>query len=83
MSLAGDTGYSDGRLRHQLEDRDITAYIPVHPKQETSMVSSGDFTYHADHLICPQGKTLRGVRTTNGNGPTSTWRVRMIVRLGP
>ena len=38
---------------------DITAYIPVHPKQETSMASSGDFTYHADHLICPQGKTLR------------------------
>lgn len=27
VSLAGDTGYSDGRLRYLLEERDITAYI--------------------------------------------------------
>ena len=59
MSLAADTGYSDGRLRHLLEEQEITAYIPIHPKQETSMVTSGDFVYHGDHLICPQGKTLR------------------------
>ena len=59
VSLAGDTGYSDGRLRHLLEEQDITAYIPIHPRQETSMVANGDFTYHGDHLICPQGKTLR------------------------
>ena len=59
VSLAGDTGYSDGRLRHLLEEQDITAYIPIHPKQETSMVASGDFVYHGDHLICPQDKTLR------------------------
>ena len=59
VSLAGDTGYSDGRLRYLLEERDITAYIPIHPRQETSMVASGDFVHHGDHLICPQGKTLR------------------------
>lgn len=35
VSLAGDTGYSDGRLRHLLEEQDITAYIPIHPRQET------------------------------------------------
>ena len=59
VSLAGDTGYSDGRLRHLLEEQDITAYIPIHPKQGTCMVASGDFVYHGDHLICPQGKILR------------------------
>ena len=59
VSLAGDTGYSDGRLRYLLEERDITAYIPIHPRQETSMVASGDFTYHGDHLVCSQGKTQR------------------------
>ena len=59
VSLAADTGYSDGRLRHLLEEQDITAYIPIHPKQETSMVSSGDFVYRGDHLVCPQGKILR------------------------
>ncbi len=42
-----------------LEEQDITAYIPIHPRQETSMVVRGDFIYHGDHLICPQGKTLR------------------------
>ncbi len=59
VSLAADTGYSDGRLRHLLEEQEIVPYIPIHPKQETSMVASGDFVYHGDHLICPQGKTLR------------------------
>ena len=59
MSLAGDTGYSDGRLRHLLEEQDIIAYIPIHTKQETSMVASGDFVYHGDHLVCPQGEILR------------------------
>ena len=59
VSLAADTGYSDGWLPHLLEERDITAYIPIHPKQEASMVVSGNYTYHGDHLICPQGKTLR------------------------
>ena len=38
MSLTGDTGYSVGQLRGLLEEQDITAYIPIHPRQETSMV---------------------------------------------
>ena len=59
VSLAGDTGYSEGRLRQLLEERNITAYIPIHTKQENSMVSRGDFVYHGDHLTYPQGKVLR------------------------
>ncbi len=59
MSLAGNTGYSDGRLRYLLEERDTTAYIPIHPKQETSMAASSAFVYHGDHLVCTQGKILR------------------------
>ena len=59
VSLAGDSGYSDGRLRQLLEERNITAYIPIHTRHETSMVSTGEFVYHGDHLVCPQGKVLR------------------------
>ena len=60
VSLAGDTGYSEGSLRELLEDRNIEAYIPIHTKQENSMVTKGDFVYHhGDHLVCPQGKILR------------------------
>ena len=59
VSLAADTGYSEGSLRQLLEERKITAYIPIHTKQENSMVARGDFTYHGDRLICPQGKVLR------------------------
>ena len=59
VSLAADTGCSDGRLHHLLEEQEITAYIPIHPKQETSMVDSGDFVYRGDHRICPHGNTLR------------------------
>lgn len=58
VSLAGDIGYSVGRLRYPLEEREITAYIPIHPKQETSRVASADCTYYGYHLVCPQGKTL-------------------------
>ena len=58
VSLAGDTGYSEGQVRQLLEERNIPAYIPIHPKQETSMVSTGDFTFHGDRLACPQGKIL-------------------------
>ena len=59
MSLAADTAYSVGQLRELLEGKDITAYIPIRPNQENSMVSKGDFIYRGDHLICPQGKVLR------------------------
>ena len=59
VSLAGDSGYSDGRLRQLLEERNITAYIPIHTRHETSMVSTGEFIYHGDHLVCPESKILR------------------------
>ena len=59
VSLAGDSGYSDGRLRQLLEDRNIAAYIPIHTRHETRMVSTGDFVFHGDHLVCHQGKILR------------------------
>ena len=59
VSLAADTGYSEGSLQELLEERDIAAYIPIHTKQENSMVSKGDFVYRGDHLICHQGKVLR------------------------
>ena len=59
VSLAADTAYSVGQLRELLEGKGITAYIPIHPNQESSMVSKGDFIYRGDHLICPQGKVLR------------------------
>ena len=58
-SLAADTGYNDGRLRQHLKELDITAYIPVHPNQERSMVAKGGFDYRGDHLMCPEGKRLR------------------------
>jgi len=35
------------------EDRDITAYIPIHPKPETGQVGRGDFTDRRGHLIGP------------------------------
>ena len=59
FSLAADTGYSEGSLRELLEKKNIAAYIPIHPRQENSMVARGDFAYHGDHLVCPQGKVLR------------------------
>ena len=59
VSLAADTAYSVGQLRELFEEKGITAYIPIHPNQESSMVAKGDFVYRGDHLICPQGKVLR------------------------
>ncbi|MXZ91545.1 MAG: transposase [Chloroflexi bacterium] len=59
VSLAADTAYNVGELREHLEGRGIVEYIPMHPKQAASMVANGDFVYHGDHLICPQGKILR------------------------
>ena len=52
-------GVSGWRLRLLLEKRNITACIPIHTRHETSMVSAGEFVYHGDHLVCPQGKILR------------------------
>ncbi len=59
VSLTADTVYSVGELRQLLKEKGITAYIPIHPNQESSMVSKEDFIYMGDHLICPQGKLLR------------------------
>ena len=59
VSLAADTAYISGRLRRLLDERGITAYIPIHPNQESNMVSKGGFAYCSDHLICPQGKRLQ------------------------
>ena len=59
VSLTGETGYSVGHLCKLLEEPDITVDIAIHPRQETGMVASGEFVHHGDHLICPEGKTLR------------------------
>ena len=59
VSLAADTGYSEGSLRELLEQRNVTAYIPIHTRHETSMVCTGEFVYQGDHLVCPQDKILR------------------------
>ena len=58
-TLAADTGYSAGPLRKKLEDLGITAYMPIHPNQDNSVAARMGFTYHGDHLVCPEGKTLR------------------------
>jgi IS5 family transposase len=57
-SLAGDTGYCGGTFRQRLQDQGITAYIPLHPKQERAALLVGDFIHQHDQIICPQGKTL-------------------------
>ena len=57
-SLAADTAYRAGSLRKRLEDLNITAYIPLHPNHERSMVAKGGFTYRGDHLLCPEGKKM-------------------------
>ena len=58
-TLAADTGYSAEPFRKKLEDLDITAYIPIHSNQANSVVARMGFAYHGDHLVCPEGKTLR------------------------
>ena len=58
VSLAADTGYSEDSLHELLEKRSITAYIPIHTKQQNSMVAKSDFVYQGDHLVYPQGKVL-------------------------
>ena len=59
VSLAADTAYNAGRLRQILEERHITAYIPIHPRQESNLVARGGFEYRGDHVVCPQGKVLK------------------------
>ena len=67
VSLAGDSGYSNGRLRQLLEERNITAYIPIHTRHKTNMVSTREFVYQGDHLVCQEGKILRRGSFHKGN----------------
>ena len=53
VSLAADTAYNAGRLRDLLERKGITAYIPIHPRQESNMVARGGFKYRGDDVVCP------------------------------
>ena len=68
VSLAGDTGYSEGSLRELLEERNLTADIPIHTKQENSMVAKGDFVYHGDHLSVPRARCCIVTLSSNGLG---------------
>ena len=61
VSLAVDTAYNAGRLRQILEERGVTAYIPIHPRQESNMVARGGFEYRGDHVVYPLGKVLKRV----------------------
>ena len=78
VSLAGDTGYNVGKLRQLLEQRDIAAYIPIHPIQERNMESRGGFVYHGDHLVCPQGKILRRGTSYSRDGAISTSHAKRL-----
>ena len=80
MSLAADTAYSVGKLRQLLEEKDIRAYIPIHPNQETSMVSKGDFLYRGIILSVPRARCYIAARRNGGTAPTSTWRIKKTVR---
>ena len=42
-SLAAATAYNAGRLRHLLDQKGITAYIPIHLRQESNMVARVGF----------------------------------------
>ena len=68
VSLTGDTGYNAGELRQLPEHRNITAYIPIHPLQESNMVSTGGFDYRGHHPVCPQGKILNRGSFHNQDG---------------
>ena len=74
-------GVSGWRQRQPLEKRNITACIPSHIRHETSMVSTGEFVHHGDHMVCPKGKILRvGAVSTSGAAPAAMRRVTKTVR---
>jgi len=54
--LTVDSVFSVGELRKHLEERAITAYIPIHPTEEQSTVAQGSFSWKGDHLVRPQGE---------------------------
>ena len=41
VSLSADTPYNAGQLRQILEDRGVTAFIPIHPRQASNMAPEG------------------------------------------
>ena len=51
-----------------LEERNLTADIPTHTKQENSMVAKGDFVYHGDHLSVPRARCCIVTLSSNGLG---------------
>ena len=61
-SLCADAGYRAGHFRQVLRRRGITPYIPLNPNQQeaaNTALSTDGFTYHGDHVVCPDGKTLK------------------------
>jgi hypothetical protein len=48
-----------GELRKYLRDQNITAYVPLSPRQKNGLALRQDFEYHEEYLICPEGKKLK------------------------
>ncbi|MFC1916816.1 hypothetical protein ACFLX1_01620 [Chloroflexota bacterium] len=46
-------------VRKQLQDQNITAYIPFSPHQNRGIDLRRDFEYHEEYIICPEGKKLK------------------------
>lgn len=62
QTLAADTSYGNGELLHWLEERGITAQIPVKecPLGKNDLYGVERFTYQAEgnSYVCPEGKQL-------------------------
>ena len=61
--VSADSEYSTGRVREALEERSVSAYIPLRKrgmKGKGKMLAYDDFKYdkERDRVICPAGKTL-------------------------
>jgi transposase len=68
-SMTGDAGYRAGQFRWFLRRRGITPYIPLNPNQEAeaNLALASGFVYHGDHVVCPQGKTLKRAGFQDGD----------------
>src|SRR5271169_4137068 len=62
QTLAADTTYGNGELLHWLEQRGVTAQIPVKecPLGKSDLYSVARFTYRPENnsYVCPEGKQL-------------------------
>jgi len=62
QTLAADTSYGNGELLHWLEQRGVTAQIPVKecPLGKSDLYSVERFTYRPENnsYVCPEGKQL-------------------------